>query len=83
VEITEQEEKVLQAARAHADALAVLRGQPPFSTWDAAKIEMTRQELVFEAITLSDEREPGPSIPMGAPAPPDLVELMKRFMLRP
>ena len=31
VEVTEQEKIVLEAAREYGDALAVLRGKPPFS----------------------------------------------------
>lgn len=80
VELTEQEKMVLEAARGYADALAVLRGKPPFNAWDAAKVEATKGRLLFEALRLSGEREPGPSIPDGGPAPPDLAELMKRFL---
>jgi hypothetical protein len=80
VEVTEQEKIVLEAAREYGDALAVLRGKPPFSGWDAAKIEATKARLLIEALRLSDEREAGPSIPAGGPAPPDLAELMKRFL---
>jgi hypothetical protein len=80
LEVTEQEKMVLEAAREHADALAVLRGQPPFSAWDAAKIEATKARLLFEALRLSDERKPGSSIPDGGPAPPDLAQLIKRFL---
>jgi hypothetical protein len=82
VNVTEHEEKILEAARAYADALAVLRGDPPFSGWDAAKIECSRNQLLVEALLLSGERQPGPSIPADAPAPPDLLWLMKRFMPR-
>jgi hypothetical protein len=82
VELTEQEKMVLEAARAYADALAVQRRGPPFGAWDFAKIEATQGRLLFESLKLSKEREPGPSIPDGVPAPPDLVELMKRFMFR-
>jgi hypothetical protein len=78
--VSEQESKILDAARAYADALAVLRGPPPFSAWDAVKIEVTRNQLLFEAMVLSNERQPGPSIPAHAPAPPDLLALMKRFL---
>jgi hypothetical protein len=80
VEVTEQEKAVLEAARGYADALAVLRGKPPFSAWDAAKIEATKGRLLVEALMLSEEREPGPSIPGDGPAPPELAELMKRFL---
>jgi hypothetical protein len=80
--LNEQELKILDAARAYADALAVLRGKPPFGAWDAMKIEVTRNQLLFEVMTLSAEREPGASIPADGPAPPDLMTLMKRF-LRP
>ena len=80
VEVSEQEKIGLEAAREYGDALAVLRGKPPFSAWDAAKIDATKTQLLFEALRLSEEREPGPSIPAGGPAPPDLAELMKRFL---
>jgi hypothetical protein len=80
--LNEQELKILDAARAYADALAVLRGKPPFSAWDAMKIQVTRNQLLFEVMTLSAEREPGASIPDGGPAPPDLMMLMKRFLPR-
>ena len=78
--VSEQESKILDAVRSHADALAVLRGTPPFSAWDAAKIQVTRNQLLFEVMVLSNERKPGPSIPPHAPAPPDLVALMNRFL---
>jgi hypothetical protein len=71
--------KILRAAYAYADALAVLRGQPPFSEWDAAKIVATRNQLLAVVVEVADKREPGPSIPAGAPAPPDLATLMERF----
>jgi hypothetical protein len=80
VEVTEQEKMVLEAARGYADALAVLRRGPPFGTRDAAKIEATKGRLLFETLKLSYEHEPGPSIPDDGPMPPDLMELMKRFM---
>ncbi len=83
VNLTEHEKKILEAARAYADALAVLRGTPPFSAWDVAKIECSRNQLLAETMLLSGERQPGPSIPSDAPAPPDLVRLMERFMPRP
>ena len=83
IAVTEQEEKILEAARVYADALAVLRGNPPFSAWDAAKIECSRNQLLAEALLLSGGRQPGPSIPADGPAPPDLVRLMERFMPRP
>jgi hypothetical protein len=79
-DLTEQEKNVLDAARAYADALAVLRGKPPFSAWDAAKIGATRNQLLAAAMTLSGEREPGSSIPGDAPAPPDLSQLIERFI---
>jgi hypothetical protein len=79
-ELTEQEKVVLEAARGYADAVAVLRGKPPFSAWDAAKVEATKAQLLLETLKLSGEREPGPSIPEGGPAPPDLAELMKHFL---
>jgi hypothetical protein len=82
VNATEREQKILEAARAYADALAVLRGDPPFSAWDAAKIECSRNQLLAEAMLLAGERQPGPSIPADATAPPDLVRLMERFMPR-
>jgi hypothetical protein len=82
VNVTEQEEKILKAARAYADALSVLRGRPPFSAWDAAKIVATRNQLLAEAMILSQELAPGPSIPHDTPAPPDLKRLMERFILR-
>jgi hypothetical protein len=72
--------KILRAAYAYADALAVLRGQPPFSAWDAAKIVATRNQLLAEVVEVAGRREPGPSIPDGAPAPPDLATLIKRFV---
>jgi hypothetical protein len=78
--VSEQENKILDAVRAYADALAVLRGTPPFSAWDAAKIQVTRNQLLFEVMVLSNERQPGPSIPADGPAPPHLVALMKRFL---
>ena len=81
--VSKQESKILDAARAYADALAVLRGTPPFSAWDAAKIEVTRRQLLFEVMVLSNERQPGPSIPADAPAPPDLVALINRFLPPP
>lgn len=82
VNVTEQEEKVLEAARAYADALAVVeRGKPPFSAWDAAKIVCTREQLLSEALVLSGERAPGPSIPSDVPAPPDLMRLIRRFWM--
>jgi hypothetical protein len=77
--VSEQESKILDAARAHADALAVLRGTPPFSAWDAVKIQVTRDRLLFEVMLLSNERQPGRSIPANDPAPPDLLALIKRF----
>ena len=79
-ELTEQEKIVLEAAREYADALAVLRGNPPFSAWDAWKIEARKAQLLVETLKLAGEREPGPSIPERGPAPPDLAELMKRFL---
>jgi hypothetical protein len=82
VNVTEQEEKVLEAARAYAGALAVMRGKPPFSAWDVAKIVATRNQLLAEAMILSHELTPGPSIPDGAPGPPDLLGLMERFLPR-
>jgi hypothetical protein len=82
VNVTEREEKILEAARTYADALAVLRGDPPFSAWDAAKIECSRNQLLVEALLLSGERKPVPSIPADAPAPPDLIWLMERFLPR-
>jgi hypothetical protein len=77
---SEQEQKILQAAYAYADALAVLRGTPPFSAWDAVKIEVTRRQLLSEVAALSAERTPGPSIPDGSPAPDELKALIRRFV---
>jgi hypothetical protein len=70
---------ILQAAYAYADALAVLRGRPPFSAWDAAKIVATRNQLLALVAEVADKREPGPSIPDDAPVPPELATLLKRF----
>jgi hypothetical protein len=81
VNVTEQEEKILEAARAYADALSVLRGEPPFSAWDAAKIVATRNQLLAETLILSQEVAPGPSIPHDGPAPPDLKRLIERFIV--
>jgi hypothetical protein len=78
--MTQQENKVLEAAYAYADALAVLRGTPPFSVWDALKIEVTRSQLLSEVAALSTDREPGPSIPDGSPAPPELAALVRKFI---
>jgi hypothetical protein len=78
--MTEQENKVLEAAYAYADALAVLRGTPPFSAWDALKIEVTRRQLLSEVAVLSADRQQGPSIPDGSPAPQELVALVRKFM---
>jgi hypothetical protein len=78
--LNEQEVKILEAARAYADALAVLRGPPPFSAWDALKIELTRTRLLVEVMEFSAERKPSPSIPDKGPAPPDLLALMNRFL---
>ena len=78
--VSKQKSKILDAVRAYADALAVLRGPSPFSAWDAVKIEVTRNQLLFEVMVLSNERQPGPSIPDDAPAPPGLVALIKRFL---
>ena len=78
--MTEQENKVLEAAYAYADALAVLRGTPPFSAWDALKIEVTRRQLLSEVAVLSADRQPGPSIPDGSPAPQELAALVRKFM---
>ena len=79
IELTAAEEKIVHAARGYADALAVLRGNPPFSTWDALRVTAKRDELLSEALKLSGEREVGPSIPADAPAPPDLVAFMNRL----
>jgi hypothetical protein len=76
----EPEKKILEAAYAYADALAVLRGTPPFSAWDALKIEVTRRQLLSEVAALSADREPGPSIPDRSPAPPELAALVRKFI---
>jgi hypothetical protein len=80
--LTEQERKILDAARAYGDAMAVLRGKPPFSVWDMMKIDLTRRQLCFEALMLSAKDKPGPSIPDGSPPPPDLKVLMDCFLPR-
>ena len=59
IELTAAEEKIVHAARGYADALAVLRGNPPFSTWDALRVTAKRDELLSEALKLSGEREVG------------------------
>jgi hypothetical protein len=74
------EKKILEAAYAYADALAVLRGPPPFSAWDALKIEATRRQLLSVVAALSADREPGPSIPDSSPAPPQLAALVRKFI---
>lgn len=78
--LSKHERKILDAARAYADALAVLRGTPPFSAWDALKIEATRRQLLSEVAALSAQREPGPSIPDTSPAPPQLAALVRKFI---
>jgi hypothetical protein len=78
--LSEQDSKILRAAYDYADAVAVLRGQPPFSAWDAMKIELTHRQLLAEVIALSNQRLPGPSIPDKAHAPAGLAELIKRFL---
>jgi hypothetical protein len=55
-------------------------GENRLSAQDAAKIIATRNQLLVEALKLSDEREPGLSIPGDGPAAPDLAELIKRFL---
>lgn len=80
-ELTDQEAKLVHAARAYGDALAVLRGTPPFSAWDAARIAATERLVLVEAAALAGERAVGASIPDHAHAPPDLMLLMKRFLL--
>ena len=78
--LTEQDAKILRAAYDYADAVAVLHGQPPFSAWDAMKIELTHRQLLAEVIALSNQRSPGTSNPDKAPAPADLAELIRRFL---
>jgi len=78
--LSEQDSKILKSAYAYADALAVLRGTPPFSAWDLARIEATRTQLLVEVMTLAGQRDPGPSIPDDGPAPTELLTLIKRFL---
>jgi hypothetical protein len=63
VELTPSEEKLLEAAREYADAVAVMRGPPPWSTADGARMLATKGAMLAAAFEMALEREPGPSIP--------------------
>jgi hypothetical protein len=62
-DLTPGEKKVLQAARAYANALAVFRGSPPWTADDVMNIFTAREMVLVAAGSLVSDREAGPTAP--------------------
>jgi hypothetical protein len=62
-DLTPGEKNVLQAAREYAKALAVLRGNPPWTANDVMNIFTAREMVLDAAGSLVSEREAGPAAP--------------------
>ncbi len=80
VELTSTEERLLEAAREYANALAVMRGPPPYSTADGARIIATKNAMLFEVFQMAHEREPGPSVPDMAKLPAKVQTYLKSHL---
>jgi hypothetical protein len=64
-DLTPGEKKVLQAAREYASALAVFRGDPPWTANDVLRIFTARAMVLAAAGSLVSKREAGPAAPGG------------------
>jgi len=68
-DLTPGECKLLEAAREYAAALAVLRGNPPFTADDVLRIFTTREMVLNAAAALGFVRETSPSRSRAKTAP--------------
>jgi hypothetical protein len=62
-DLTAGEKKVLHAAREYANALAVFRGNPPWTANDVMKLFTARDMVLCAAGSLVSEHEAGPAAP--------------------